>query len=123
MSIELITNPVAREDQTRGDLHKSRREIEVFFRDIKQLLPIKAFIFTSKNEELSQIWTALITILRLKEMRATAKFIKYLSNLVANIRLNIFVKIELEKWLDSPFAETHKLPLKTVQRDLFPDFN
>ncbi|WP_317192278.1 transposase [Cyclobacterium marinum] len=88
-----------------GDLYKSRWEIEVFYRDIKQLLHIKTFIGTSKNAVMIQIWTALITILLLKVMKETAKFGWHLSNLVAFIRLDIFVKIELQKWLDSPFME------------------
>lgn len=121
-TIELITNNFAWAAQTIGDLYKSRWEIEVFFRDIKQLLHIKTFIGTSKNAVMIQIWTALITILLLKVMRATAKFGWHLSNLVAFIRLNIFVKIELQKWLDSPFVEPHKPPQKTLQGDLFPNF-
>ncbi|QDH77785.1 IS4 family transposase [Echinicola soli] len=118
-TIELITNNFAWAAQTIGDLYKSRWEIEVFFRDIKQLLHIKTFIGTSKNAVMIQIWTALITILLIKVMKATAKFGWHLSNLVAFIRLNIFVKIELQKWLDSPFTEPEKPPLKIVQGDLF----
>lgn len=121
-TIELITNNFAWAAQTIGDLYKSRWEIEVFFRDIKQLLHIKTFIGTSKNAVMIQIWTALITILLLKVMKATAKFGWHLSNLVAFIRLNIFVKIELQKWLDSPFIEPHKPPQNTMQGDLFPNF-
>jgi hypothetical protein len=52
-----------------------------------------------------QIWTALITILVLKYLKAVAKYGWYLSNLVAFIRLNIFVKIDLQEWLDNPFKE------------------
>lgn len=52
-----------------------------------------------------QIWTALITILILKALKAQSKFDWYLSNLVAFIRLNLFVKIDLQKWLDKPFEE------------------
>jgi hypothetical protein len=121
-TIELITNNFAWAAQTIGDLYKSRWEIEVFFRDIKQLLHIKTFIGTSKNAVMIQIWTALITILLLKVMRATAKFGWHLSNLVAFIRLNIFVKIELQKWLDSPFVEPRKPPQNMLQGDLFPNF-
>ena len=118
-TIELITNNFAWAAQTIGDLYKSRWEIEVFFRDIKQLLHIKTFIGTSKNAVMIQIWTALITILLLKVMKATAKFGWHLSNLVAFIRLNIFVKIELQKWLDTPFMEPDKPPQNIVQGDLF----
>jgi hypothetical protein len=36
-----------------------------------------------------------------------AKFNWHLSNLVAFIRLNLFVKINLQLWLDKPFEEIH----------------
>lgn len=118
-TIELITNNLAWAAQTIGDLYKSRWEIEVFFRDIKQLLHIKTFIGTSKNAVMIQIWTALITILLLKLMKATAKYGWHLSNLVAFIRLNIFVKIELQKWLDMPFNPPIKPPPIEHQGVLF----
>jgi hypothetical protein len=121
-TIELITNNFNWAAQTIADLYKSRWDIEVFFRDIKQLLHIKTFIGTSKNAVMIQIWTALITILLLKVMKATAKFGWHLSNLVAFIRLNIFVKIELQKWLDKPFQDHDKPPAKSLQGVLFPDF-
>jgi IS4 transposase len=87
---------------TIGELYSSTWNIEIFFREIKQLLHIKTFIGTSENAVLIQIWTALITILVLKAM---AKFGWHLSNLLAFIRLNLFVKIELQLWLDKPFEE------------------
>jgi len=60
-----------------------------------------------------QIWTALITILILKALRAMANYPWYLSNLVAFIRLNLFVKIEFQKWLDNSFEEP-KPPQQTA---------
>ncbi len=67
-------------------------------------------IGTSENAVMIQIWTALITILILKALRAKAKYPWYLSNLVAFIRLNLFVKIELQKWIDNPFEESKPPP-------------
>ena len=96
-----------------GELYKSRWQIEIFFREIKQLLHIKSFIGTSENAVMIQIWTALITILVLKALKAIAKFSWHLSNLVAFIRLNLFVKIDLQLWLDAPFEE-HKEPDKII---------
>jgi len=61
-------------------------------RDIKQLLHIKTFIGTSKNAVMIQIWTALITILLLEVMKATAKYGWHMSNLVAFIRLLCFMQ-------------------------------
>jgi IS4 transposase len=79
-----------------------------FFREIKQLLHIKSFIGTSENAIIIQIWTALITRLVLKYLKALAKYGWRLSNLVAFIRLNMFVKIDLQKWLDKSFEEPQK---------------
>lgn len=86
--------------------------MEIFFREIKQLLHIKSFIGTSENAVMIQIWTALITILVLKALKAQSKFAWYLSNLVAFIRLNLFVKIDLQKWLDHPFEQHDDPPPK-----------
>lgn len=121
-TIELITNQMSWTANTISELYKARWQIEIFFREIKQLLHIKSFIGTSENAVMIQIWTALITILVLKALRATAKYSWYLSNLVAFIRLNLFVKIELQKWLDNPFKEPKPPPENIIQGVLFPNF-
>jgi len=118
-TIEIITNQMTWTANTIGELYKSRWQVEIFFRDIKQLLHIKSFIGTSENAVLIQIWTALITILILKVLKAMAKFNWHLSNLVAFIRLNLFVKINLQYWLDKPFEENHEPPPKNIQGVLF----
>ena len=118
--IELITNQFLWTANTIGELYKSRWQIEIFFRDIKQLLHIKSFIGTSQNAVMIQIWTALITILILKALRAMAQYKWYLSNLVAFIRLNLFVKIDMITWLNNPFEEPpDKSVMKEVQGVLF----
>ena len=117
--IELITNQMTWSANTIGELYKSRWNVEIFFRDIKQSLHIKSFIGTSQNAVMIQIWTALITILLLKALKALAKFGWHLSNLVAFIRLNLFVKINLQSWLDKPFEEYEDPPEEIVQGVLF----
>jgi len=118
--IELITNQFSWTANTISELYRSRWQVEIFFRDIKQLLHIKSFIGTSQNAVMIQIWTALITILILKALRAMARHKWYLSNLVAFIRLNLFVKIDLVTWLDRPFEEPpDRNALKSVQGVLF----
>ncbi len=117
--IELITNQFYWSSNTIAELYKSRWQVEIFFRDIKQLLHIKSFIGTSENAVMIQIWTALITILILKALKAQSKFDWYLSNLVAFIRLNLFVKIDLQKWLDKPFEEHIEPPPENIQGVLF----
>jgi len=117
--IELITNQLTWTANTIGELYKSRWQVEIFFRDIKQNLHIKSFIGTSQNAVMIQIWTALITILLLKALKAMARYGWCLSNLVAFIRLNLFVKVDLRNWLDHPFQE-HPPPInKNAQGVLF----
>jgi len=117
--IELITNQMSWSCNTISELYKSRWDIEIFFREIKQLLHIKSFIGTSENAVMIQIWTALITILMLKSLKALAKYNWHLSNLVAFIRLNLFVKIELQSWLDEPFKREESPPQDAIQGVLF----
>ena len=117
--IELITNQMSWTANTISELYKARWEVEIFFREIKQLLHIKSFIGTSENAVMIQIWTALITILVLKALKAMAKHNWYLSNLVAFIRLNLFVKVDLQKWLDHPFQEHPPPKQNEIQGVLF----
>lgn len=118
-TIEIITNQMSWTANTISELYKSRWQIEIFFREIKQLLHIKSFIGTSENAVMIQIWTALITIVVLKMLRQLAKYGWQLSNLVAFIRLNLFVKIELQKWLDQPFEDPPTKRKKVIQGVLF----
>jgi len=117
--VELITNQMSWAANTISELYKSRWMIEIFFREIKQLLHIKSFIGTSENAVMIQIWTALITILVLKYLKSLAKYGWRLSNLVAFIRLNLFVKIDLQKWLDRPFDDDVPIPKDKYQGVLF----
>ena len=55
-TIELITNNLKWSCNTISELYKSRWDIEIFFRDIKQNLHIKSFIGTSQNAVMIQIW-------------------------------------------------------------------
>jgi hypothetical protein len=118
-TIEVITNHKSWTANTITQLYKARWQVEIFFRDIKQQLHIKSFIGTSQNAVMIQIWTALITILILKALKTQAKHSWYLSNLVAFIRLNLFVKVDLHKWLDNPFVKEQPPPNKYVQGVLF----
>jgi len=118
-TIEVITNHKSWTANTITELYKARWEVEIFFREIKQQLHIKSFIGTSQNAVMIQIWTALITILILKALKTQAKYPWYLSNLVAFIRLNLFVKVDLHKWLDNPFAKEQPPPNKYIQGVLF----
>lgn len=121
--VELITNQMTWTANTIGGLYKSRWYIEIFFRDLKQLLHIKTFIGTSANAVMIQVWSALITILLLKVLKALAKYTWHLSNLVAFIRLNLFVKINLQLWLDNPFENNENICEIRAQGILYENYS
>jgi hypothetical protein len=60
-----ITNSKELSAQEVADVYKSRWQIELFFKWLKQNLKIKSFWGTSKNAVFIQIWIALITALLL----------------------------------------------------------
>ncbi len=117
--IELITNNLTWTASTIAELYKQRWMIEIFFKELKQHLKIKSFIGTNENAMWIQIWTALITLLLLRYMKETAKYGWSLSNLIAFLRMNLFVKILLLEWLNNPFKPREDFSLNFMQQELF----
>ena len=91
-------------------IYKERWQIELFFKALKQNLRVKTFVGTTANALKTQIWTALIAVLLLKYLQLKSKYAWSLSNLVALLRMNLFVYRDLWRWLDAPFTEPPPLP-------------
>jgi hypothetical protein len=106
----LLTNQLTWTAQTISQLYKSRWDIEVFFKHLKQLFQIKSFVGTSENAVQIQMWCSLISILLLSYIKSKAKHPWHMSNLIAFLRLNMFVKIDLWKWADYPIIKPEKPP-------------
>jgi IS4 transposase len=117
--IELITNNLTWTASTIAELYKQRWMIEIFFKELKSHLKIKSFIGTNENAMWIQIWTALITLLLLRYLKELANYNWSLSNMIAFLRMNLFVKIVLKEWLDNPFNPRVDLSIKTLQGSLF----
>jgi hypothetical protein len=111
MTIEIITNQMTWTAEMISELYKARWSIEIFFKEVKSLLKIKSFVGTSENAVLIQIWTAMISILILKYLKAIAKHDWCLSNLVGLIRMTLFAKIDLQMWLDNPVKTQDPIPI------------
>src|SRR5262249_49431346 len=92
---EFLTNNFKLAASTIAAIYKDRWEIESFFKMLKQNLRVKTFVGTSANALLIQIWTALIAMLMLKYLQMKSRFGWSLSNLVALLRMNLFVYRDL----------------------------
>ena len=64
--MEFITNNLQWAPSSIADLYKSRWQIEVFFKEIKQTLQLCDFLGHNKNAVLWQVWTALILYVLLR---------------------------------------------------------
>jgi hypothetical protein len=115
--IVLLTNNLKLAASTIAAIYKARWQIELFFKAIKQNLKIKTFVGTSPNAVRIQIWTALIAILLLKYLQMRSQLSWSLSNLIALLRLNLFVHRDLWAWLDEPFGPPPQ-PAAAVQTTL-----
>ncbi len=102
-TLVFLTNHLKFGATTIAAVYKDRWKVELFFKAIKQNLKIKTFLGTSANAVHTQIWTALIAMLVLKYLQLTSIFGWSLSNLVALLRLQLFVYRDLHAWLNSPF--------------------
>lgn len=117
--IELITNNFSWTASTISELYKQRWMIEIFFKELKQHLKIKSFIGTTENAMWIQIWTAMISLLILRYLKEIAEYGWSLSNLIAFLRMNLFVKIDLTVWLNTPFKPPEDFSLDNRQQELF----
>lgn len=108
----LLTNNLTWTADTISQLYRARWDIEVFFKQIKQVLRVKTFIGTSANAVLIQVWSAMISILLLKYLQNRAKHKWHLSNLAAMLRTHLFSKIEIWRWLDQPFIKSNPPPME-----------
>jgi hypothetical protein len=117
--IEVISNNFSWTASTIAELYKQRWMIEIFFKELKQHLKIKSFIGTTQNAMWIQIWTALISLLLLRYLKEIAKYGWSLSNLIAFLRMNLFVKILLTEWLNNPFKPPDDFSMRNRQMDLF----
>jgi hypothetical protein len=112
-----VTNHLTFGPTTIARIYKDRWQIELFFKVLKQHLRVKTFVGTSANALRIQIWTALIAVLIVKYLKLKAKFGWSLANLVALLRMNLFVYRPLWPWLDAPFTPP-PLPDAPVQQAL-----
>jgi len=90
-----LTNNFQLSAKTIADIYKSRWQVELFFKWIKQNLKIKALIGTSKNAVMTQIWTALCVYLLLAYVKFHSKLTKSMQQILRLLQVNLFEKRDL----------------------------
>lgn len=73
-TLTFLTNNFKLAAKTIAQIYKSRWQIELFFKWVKQNLKIKSFLGTSKNAVLTQIWVAMCYYLLLTYIKYQTKY-------------------------------------------------
>ena len=111
-----LTNNFNLSARTIADIYKSRWQVELFFKWIKQNLKIKSFVGTSKNAVMTQIWIALCVYLVLAFLKFQSKLKKSMQQILRLLQLNLFEKRELMALLrgdpvQNRLPDTHQMAL------------
>ncbi len=88
-----LTNNFSLAASTIAAIYKSRWQIELFFKWIKQNLKIKSFMGTSKNAVMTQIWIALCVYLLIAYLKFVSKSKRSMQQILNLLQMNLF-----EKW-------------------------
>ena len=94
-----LTNNVTSSALTVAGLYKSRGQVELFFKWIKQNLRIKTFFGTSENAVKTRVWIAISTDVLVAIIQRELKVDRSLSAILQILSLTLF-----EKTPDTRFA-------------------
>jgi hypothetical protein len=94
-TLRLFTNDLDSSAEAIADLYKTRWQIELFFRWIKQNLRIRRFHGRSENAVRLQLTAAVITYLLLKLIHAAARTKKTAAVFFTALRIALFHRIEV----------------------------
>jgi hypothetical protein len=95
-TLVFLTNMTAQPALTICDLYKSRWQVELFFKWIKQHLRIKAFYGTSENAVKAQIWIAVSVYVLVAIIRKRLKLDASLYTLMQVFSVTVFAKASIE---------------------------
>jgi len=94
---QFLTNNLTLSATTIAAIYKDRWKVELFFKAIKQNLKIKAFVGTSRNAVMTQIWIALIVYLLVAFARYSAKKGWTVQRMLRVLQLNLFERKNLSE--------------------------
>ena len=108
-----LTNHFKLSASTIANIYRSRWQIELFFKWIKQNLKIKSFLGTSRNAVMTQIWVAMCMYLLLTYIRFMSKLGLGMQQILRLLQLNLFDRRDLNALLRGDPPEPQISPLQT----------
>ncbi len=105
-TLVFLTNNTALPPLTIAALYKSRWQVELFFKWIKQHLRIKRFLGTSENAVRTQIWCALATYVLIAIVRKELRLDASLYTCLQILSLSLFEKIPVSQALSLHQSQT-----------------
>jgi hypothetical protein len=99
--MEFLSDNLEWSAQTIVDLYRSRWEIEVFFKEIKQTLQLADFLGHNATAVRWQVWTALLTYVLLRFCAWIGKWGHSFTRLFALVRSALWLKLDLRSFLES----------------------
>ena len=113
-----LTNNFALPPLTIAQLYKSRWQVELFFKWIKQNLRIKAFYGTSENAVKSQIWIAITVYVLVAIAKKVLRIDRSLSQILQILSVTLFERTPIAKALEASCDE-EETPSGPKQLSLF----
>jgi transposase len=112
-----LTNNFTLPPATIADLYRSRWQVELFFKWIKQHLRIKAFYGTSENAVKTQVWIAISVYLLVAIVKKQLNLDASLYTILQIISVTVFVKtplLQALKALNYTFSTDHTFKQLTL---------
>lgn len=114
--LRFITNNFEMSPEEIAELYKSRWQIELFFKWLKQHLNIKTFYSTSENGVKTQIWCALITYLLLIKIKSKINLDLSVYDILRKVADFLDKRINIYDLFSGNFKKkTHHISCKNTQ--------
>jgi len=104
-----LTNNFSLPALTVAQLYKCRRQIEIFFKWIKQYLRIKTFFGTTENAVKTQIWIAISIYVLVAIVKKELRIELSLSEILQILSIMLFEQVLIEKVLTKKVSQNQNL--------------
>ena len=103
-----LTNNFALPPLTIAQLYKSRWQVELFFKWIKQHLRIKTFFGTSENAVKTQVWIAISIYVLVAIVKKQLRLDRSLNEILQIISITLFEKLHISQALTEPIPQNQE---------------